>query len=252
MDSETIQDVFSGLGPVRTRKMFGGQGVYRHDLMFALEAYGELYLKVDKASVEAFRAAGSRPFVSEGGPTHADELLAHAGRRSRRSGEAVRWGRLALEAACEARSLRPEAGLVPARKPRPLLAILGDGGPHEEGRDMIAEADDRRIRFGRSRGPVALRALCGPVALRALFGARFRRLGPRMLQALIEALPDGEGAASPLPLPRLPSATRRTRRGRPGVPSGFLRWWRPVPLHGLTHQLLDAPRAPSGRSTPPA
>ena len=112
MDSETIQDVFSGLGPVRTRKMFGGQGVYRHDLMFALEAYGELYLKVDKASVEAFRAAGSRPFVYE-----------KEGRRTRMSywlmpdaalddpDEAVRWGKLALEAAV--RSAQPSAGSRP-------------------------------------------------------------------------------------------------------------------------------------------
>jgi DNA transformation protein and related proteins len=42
MDPETIRDLFAGLGPVRTRKMFGGQSVYSGDLMFALEAYGEL------------------------------------------------------------------------------------------------------------------------------------------------------------------------------------------------------------------
>jgi len=103
MDPETIRDLFAGLGPVRTRKMFGGQGVYSGDLMFALEAYGELYLKIDEASVETFRAAGSRPFVFE-----------KDGRRMQTSywlmpdaalddpDEAAGWGKLALEAASRA------------------------------------------------------------------------------------------------------------------------------------------------------
>ena len=51
--------------------MFGGQGVYSGELMFALEARGELYLKTDENTRTAFRAAGSHPFVYEtnGRPT---------------------------------------------------------------------------------------------------------------------------------------------------------------------------------------
>jgi DNA transformation protein and related proteins len=63
MDAETIRDIFRGLGPIHTRRMFGGQGVYQGELMFALEADGELYLKVDNESVETFRDLGSRPFA---------------------------------------------------------------------------------------------------------------------------------------------------------------------------------------------
>ncbi|MGO4704151.1 TfoX/Sxy family protein [Microvirga sp. 2MCAF38] len=62
MDAEDIRDIFSGFGPVRIRKMFGGQGIYRDDLMFALEADGELYLKVDSDTETMFRDLGSRPF----------------------------------------------------------------------------------------------------------------------------------------------------------------------------------------------
>ena len=75
MDAEDIREIFRGLGPVQIRRMFGGQGVYRDDLMFALVAAGELYLKTDDESRPAVlpgypprraaRDAGSRPFSYE-------------------------------------------------------------------------------------------------------------------------------------------------------------------------------------------
>ncbi len=43
--------------------MFGGKGIYRGELMFALEASGELYLKVDDDSVKILQGLGSRPFT---------------------------------------------------------------------------------------------------------------------------------------------------------------------------------------------
>jgi len=65
MDAEAIRDVFRGLGPVHIRRMFGGKGIYQGELMFALEAYGELYLKADSESVAVFESLGSRPFSFE-------------------------------------------------------------------------------------------------------------------------------------------------------------------------------------------
>ena len=62
MDAEAIREIFHGLGTVHIRRMFGGQGIYRGELMFALEADGELYLKVDDETVAHFRDLGSRPF----------------------------------------------------------------------------------------------------------------------------------------------------------------------------------------------
>jgi DNA transformation protein and related proteins len=80
--------------------MFGGQGVYRDDVMFALEAGGELFLKADDETAGAFEAAGSRRFVyvKDGRPMSMgywrlpDAALDDAD-------EAARWGRLALDAA---------------------------------------------------------------------------------------------------------------------------------------------------------
>ncbi len=65
MDAEAIRDVFRGFGPVQIRRMFGGQGIYQGGLMFALEAYGELYLKADDESVGFLKERGSRPFTFE-------------------------------------------------------------------------------------------------------------------------------------------------------------------------------------------
>jgi DNA transformation protein and related proteins len=65
MDAEAIRDVFRGFGPVQIRRMFGGQGIYQGELMFALEAYGELYLKADDECVKVLQGLGSRPFTFE-------------------------------------------------------------------------------------------------------------------------------------------------------------------------------------------
>lgn len=43
--------------------MFGGHGIYRDGVMFALEAEGEIYAKADGETEGAFRAAGSAPFA---------------------------------------------------------------------------------------------------------------------------------------------------------------------------------------------
>ncbi|MEE1657788.1 TfoX/Sxy family protein [Microvirga sp. CF3062] len=63
MDAEAIREIFRGFGPVQIRRMFGGQGIYQGELMFALETGGELYLKVDEDSVKVLQELGSRPFT---------------------------------------------------------------------------------------------------------------------------------------------------------------------------------------------
>ena len=65
MDADAIREVFRSFGPVHIRRMFGGKGIYQDELMFALEAGGELYLKADEESVRAFQELGSRPFTFE-------------------------------------------------------------------------------------------------------------------------------------------------------------------------------------------
>lgn len=66
MDNDAIADLFSGLGRVTIRRMFGGKGVYRDGLIVALEVDGEILLKADGESAPQFRAAGSVQWVYEG------------------------------------------------------------------------------------------------------------------------------------------------------------------------------------------
>jgi len=59
---EYLHEVFIEFGPIRSRKMFGGYGIYHNDLMFGLVAEDELYLKVDEKSEPRFVEHGLTPF----------------------------------------------------------------------------------------------------------------------------------------------------------------------------------------------
>jgi DNA transformation protein len=50
------------LGPIVSKRMFGGVGLYAGDLFFALIASDVLYLKADEATRRAREKAGARPF----------------------------------------------------------------------------------------------------------------------------------------------------------------------------------------------
>lgn len=60
--SEHIHDLFGRLGPIRTRRMFGGAGVFLGEAMFALVVDDTLYMKADAELARAYEAAGSEPF----------------------------------------------------------------------------------------------------------------------------------------------------------------------------------------------
>jgi DNA transformation protein len=64
-DVERLKALFEPFGAVTVRRMFGGAGIYAEDLCFAIEAEGEVYIKVDMDTQAAFEAAGSRPFIYE-------------------------------------------------------------------------------------------------------------------------------------------------------------------------------------------
>ena len=62
-----LKEQMAGFGPVAIRRMFGGAGLYRDGLMFALVADGALYLKADGRSKPDFEAEGLGPFVYQAG-----------------------------------------------------------------------------------------------------------------------------------------------------------------------------------------
>ena len=60
--ADHLRDLFGALGPVETRRMFGGAGVYLDDAMFALVIDDTLYMKADPDRARTYAEAGSAPF----------------------------------------------------------------------------------------------------------------------------------------------------------------------------------------------
>lgn len=60
-----VLDLLNGLGPLRSKRMFGGAGVYCGELFFAILVDDELYLKVDDGNRGDFERLGIRPFTYE-------------------------------------------------------------------------------------------------------------------------------------------------------------------------------------------
>lgn len=76
--ADHLTEVFEQFGVIRTRRMFGGYGVYHEDLMFGLIADDVLYLKVDNQSMKLFTDKGLEPFefVKNGKTMHMSYYVA--------------------------------------------------------------------------------------------------------------------------------------------------------------------------------
>ncbi|MDQ0462910.1 DNA transformation protein [Caulobacter ginsengisoli] len=105
------RELFSDLGEVAIKLMFGGAGLYIDGMMFGLIAGEVVHLKVDDETEAAFIEAGSAPFI----------FLMRDGRQAPLRywrlpdvaaddpEEAARWGRLALDAALRAKRPKSKA-----------------------------------------------------------------------------------------------------------------------------------------------
>ncbi len=60
---EFVAELLAPMGTVSIRRMFGGAGVFREGLMFALLANDTVYLKCDPALRADLEAEGSAPFL---------------------------------------------------------------------------------------------------------------------------------------------------------------------------------------------
>ena len=63
---DLLAELFEPVGGVSFRKMFGGIGIFREGIMFALVADDALYLKADETTTADFKAEGCGPFVYDG------------------------------------------------------------------------------------------------------------------------------------------------------------------------------------------
>lgn len=60
---EFVLELFAPMAPVSIRRMFGGAGVFKDGLMFALIADDTVFLKADPALRAELEAEGCAPFV---------------------------------------------------------------------------------------------------------------------------------------------------------------------------------------------
>ena len=58
-----VVELLQALGPVNSKRMFGGYGVFLDGLMFGLIANNELYFKADEDSRRDFVELGLQPFT---------------------------------------------------------------------------------------------------------------------------------------------------------------------------------------------
>ena len=62
-----LGEVFEQFGEIKTRKMFGGHGIYHDGVMFALVADDILYLKADDSIAPYFESEGLPQFEYDKG-----------------------------------------------------------------------------------------------------------------------------------------------------------------------------------------
>lgn len=100
-----VSELFAFLPELRTRRMFGGLGIYAGDVFFAVADDAEVYLKVDAESRPRFEAEGLPPFapVMNGVPT---PMSYHRLPETAWDDEDVarEWTRLAIDAALRAKT----------------------------------------------------------------------------------------------------------------------------------------------------
>lgn len=123
-----LRDLFSELGPVLLRKMFGGQGLYHDGLIIGLVIGEELFLKTDAVTVAAFEQAGGHPFVyqGKGKPVTMSYWLPPA--EAMESSQAMRpWAKLAYEAAVRKNSEKKPVGKKVAKKASVKKTSAGKG-----------------------------------------------------------------------------------------------------------------------------
>lgn len=105
-----LEDALAPLGGVRGRRMFGGVGLFRNDVMFALVVDDVPYFKVGEGNRPAFAAAGSEPFSYA--TKHGRHVLTSYWRVPDAvlddEAELLGWARLAVDAAFDAAEAKPK------------------------------------------------------------------------------------------------------------------------------------------------
>jgi DNA transformation protein len=116
-----IVEQLSAGGAVSSRRMFGGVGLYRGELFFAVIDDDQLHFKVDDSNRATFERAGSQPFRPF--PDQPDYVMSYwqvPAEVIEDAEELAQWARAAVGVALAARAKRSttRARRVPRSRPR--------------------------------------------------------------------------------------------------------------------------------------
>jgi DNA transformation protein len=119
-----LLELLAPLKHVRARKMFGGYGIFKEDLMFGLVADEVLYLKVDQEAIPDYEAQGLGPFVYEKkGKKMAMSYYQAPEEAMDSSSDLYEWAERAYRAALRAKKQKPSSPSKPkSRASKRLLA----------------------------------------------------------------------------------------------------------------------------------
>lgn len=126
MDAAFIHELFGEFGTVQIKRMFSGQGLYAHGVIFAIVSGGLIYLKTDDATRAAFEAENAKPltFTKKNGQRMVTSYWRLPERLYDDPAELAQWTRAAVSVSrakaaakiVKKKPARPRAGTV-AQKP---------------------------------------------------------------------------------------------------------------------------------------
>jgi|CXWL01.1.fsa_nt_gi DNA transformation protein len=107
--ADYVVEVMSDWATVSARKMFGGHGIYRDGMMFALIVGDELFFKADAMNVAQFKKEDSHPFTYQSKDRIVEVSYWSAPPACLESPVAMsEWCQLGFAAAIRARSAKPK------------------------------------------------------------------------------------------------------------------------------------------------
>ncbi|MEQ1589494.1 MAG: TfoX/Sxy family protein [Gallionella sp.] len=107
--ADYVVELMSEWATVSARKMFGGHGIYRDGMMFALIVEDELFFKADALNVAQFKSEDSHPFAYQSKTRTVKVSYWSAPPACLESpAEMSEWCQLGFAAAIRARSAKPK------------------------------------------------------------------------------------------------------------------------------------------------
>jgi DNA transformation protein len=114
--ADFVAEQLEGCGPIATKRMFGGVGIYSGDTFFAIIDNDILYLKVDDTTRGSFERAGCAPFRPYGDERETMQYYNVPVSVLEDADELARWGMKAIAVAIAAKQKKkPRARAIKER-----------------------------------------------------------------------------------------------------------------------------------------